>query len=103
MDVDIRGIESQTPLHLASKRGYHDTMRLLPNGGADVDAQVDNNSSPLHLASSQLNVEAAKFLVDCGANVKVRNNKGKTPLVLHHASKGGCQNMMQFLRGRLRM
>ena len=95
VDVDIRGILSQTLLHIASRHGYEDIMQLLLDQGADVEAQDDTCSTPLHLASSQKNVEAVKVLIKCGANVQVRNNKGETPL--HLASWEGYDNIMRLL------
>jgi len=67
-NVQVQNNNGQTLLHLASKGGYHDTLRLLGRG-ADVDAQDGNHSTPLHLASSQWKIEAAK-LIECGASAR---------------------------------
>ena len=84
--IDIRGKNGQTPLHMASElfRGNDDTgdeaVRFLLKHGADVHSRRDDLYTPLHLISSHGTIEAAQMLIERGADVHSRNAEGETPL-----------------------
>lgn len=40
-NVNMRGPEGETALHLAAAGGHHDVVKFLLNEGADVDLQDD--------------------------------------------------------------
>lgn len=40
-NVNMRGPEGETALHLAAAGGHHDVVKFLLNEGADVDVQDD--------------------------------------------------------------
>ena len=45
-DVDSRGFDNLTPLHMASLRGYEQVARVLLEGDADVTVQNDDDRTP---------------------------------------------------------
>ena len=52
-------------------------VRILVEGGANVNARCIYGLTPLHHAGS---LEIAVFLVEHGADVNARDNYGRTPL-----------------------
>ena len=72
-----------TPLHIASSKRSAETVDLLIQNGADVNAQNVNGSTPLHVAaSSHLALEGTivRLLLRRGANVDAKDSEGRTPL-----------------------
>ena len=59
-----------------------DTVRLLIEHGADVNAQDEAYTTPLHLASSLGIFEIVQLLIDHGADVTAQDRMHKTPLHL---------------------
>jgi len=81
-DVNARNKRNSTPLHLASFKGYADSMQLLIRHGADVNARDEDNSMPLHLASTKGKVDSMQLLIQYGADVNARGEGNSTPLHL---------------------
>ncbi|XP_065676128.1 homeobox protein Wariai [Hydra vulgaris] len=77
---------NETPLHLASERGYNEVILLLLENGAQVNT---NNGSPLNSACQYGNLDAVELLLEYGADANTGCNIGNTPL--HTAS--GCGNI----------
>ena len=72
-----------TPLHLAASMRSAETVDLLIQNGADVNAQNGNQSTPLHLAAaSRLALEGTvvRLLLRHGANAHAKDSEGRTPL-----------------------
>ena len=70
-----------TPLHMASQRGYTDVVEYLLSKGADVDAKNKDDETPLHrvaLASGKSDI--IKLLLRKGADPNAKNKNGSTPL-----------------------
>ena len=84
-----------TPLHLASSGGHIDTVRLLIEHAADVNAQDERNSTPLHFASSKGQTETVQLLIDRGGDIHARDESHSTPL--HLASSTGSIEAVRIL------
>lgn len=74
-----------TPLSVAVANGSLEMLRVLIDGGADVDMLDRDSGSALFFVgitrqSQQKALEIFRLLIDAGANVNVRNSRGKTPL-----------------------
>ena len=81
-DVDSRGVDNLTPLHVASLRGYEQVARALLEGGADVTAQNDDKQTPLHVASREGHWQVVHALLEHGASTTARDSFGSMPLHL---------------------
>jgi ankyrin repeat protein len=69
-----------SPLALAAREGNVETVRILVNAGADVDAISGDGKTPLALAIFNGNYDVASFLVDSKADVNKADAQRFTPL-----------------------
>ncbi len=69
-----------TPLHHAAAFGNLETLKLLLNSGADVNAKNRLEGTPLHWAVR--NHEKMGLLLDHGAHINDKTQDGSTPLYL---------------------
>ncbi|KAH8982527.1 ankyrin repeat-containing domain protein [Lactarius akahatsu] len=101
-DVNARGKDHKTALHLASRALNFESMRvlldcganvnaedllgqtplhgLLVEHGADVNTQNKRCATLLHIAASKLNLESVRVFLDLGASANVKDSRGQTPL-----------------------
>ena len=84
-----------TPLHWAADKGAEDSLRLLIEKGADVNAKAKNGYTPLHFAAKAADPSLSKYLIDAGASINALDSKGNTPL--HIASFFGNGKVVAFL------
>lgn len=74
-----------TLLHQVTHKGNLESIRLLINAGADINAQNVQGITPLHMAATRKNVEIVQLLIDSGADIQTKDNEGHTPW--HYAAK----------------
>lgn len=81
----------ETPLHIASARGYDEMVRLLLDYHAALEARDWIGLTPLHVASRDGRFNIVKLLLDKGAHVNATRagNGGITPL--HYAIYQGVR------------
>ena len=72
----------------ASYPNYLQTMRLLLQHGADVNAQDKDHLTPLHWASRRRRLKDIRLLLDHNANIDAEDKKGITPLHLASSNLG---------------
>lgn len=77
-----RASDGATPIHLATKAGHVDVVKILAAKGASIDAIDRSGNSPLHLAVIGGPYDVVDCLLKSGANRKIRNHAGKTPIDL---------------------
>ena len=95
-NVNAQGFDKkETPLHVASRRGHVDVVRLLLEHGASAEAQDDDKCTPLLLASQFGYSEVVQCLLEHGANKEARDHKNRTPLLL--ASYDGHEELACIL------
>ena len=83
---------NETPLHLASERGYIEVILLLLEHGAQVNT---NNGSPLNSACQYGKLDAVEILLEYGADPNTGCNIGNTPL--HSACSYGSVGIISAL------
>lgn len=74
------GQEKVTPLHLAAEDGDAQCVKLLLQGGANVNAVNQKNQTPLHLAALSQCPETMELLINKNANTNAQDIDGRTPL-----------------------
>jgi ankyrin repeat protein len=84
-DVNAKGAQGLTPLHIASAMRSEEMIKLLLDKGAYVKAKTDNQWTPLHFAADggegEKFVRIIKLLLDKGADVNAQTDIGATPLI----------------------
>ena len=58
-----------------------ETLQLLLDRGADINAKSSNGYTPLVMAILTHNAHAVKFLLSAGANIEERDSRSRTPLL----------------------
>ncbi|XP_014406022.1 PREDICTED: ankyrin-2 [Myotis brandtii] len=94
-----------TPLHVASKRGNTNMVKLLLDRGGQIDAKTRNGITPLHVASKRGNTNMVKLLLDRGGQIDAKTRDGLTPLFaaqnglspLHMAAQGDHVDCVKHL------
>ena len=85
--VQARDKDGSTPLHCATWKGHQETVAVLLDAGADVNAQNSNEhwgTTPLHAAAHANQAAIAQLLIEHGADVHAEDLNGKTPM--HHTT-----------------
>ena len=72
--------EGATPLHDAAWADASETVEVLLDHEADVNAKDANRYTPLHWAAEANAHQAAEVLLDHGADVNAKDANGQTPL-----------------------
>lgn len=95
-DVDVKGEDSITPLHIAAKKGYmHTAEDLLNHGACTHSFTLKEGYTLLHFASELGNEEAVKLFLNKGADINASTNGNLTPL--HIANKTGRKIVVKLL------
>jgi hypothetical protein len=71
-----------TALIWAASRGYTETVRLLIEGGADLNLQAADGQTALMRAADNGQFDVVKVLVENGADVNIQTDRGITALRL---------------------
>ncbi|CAM9885596.1 unnamed protein product [Ectocarpus sp. 6 AP-2014] len=78
-DLNQKGKNDMTPLHVASFNGRTDIVRMLLDGGADPNSVDEDRDTPLHYACSSGNVDIISMLLAKGADPTAADGLGRTP------------------------
>ncbi len=89
---------SKTPLHLAAENAHTETMQVLLEHGAHIDAVNKEGWTPLHLAVSKGNIAAVELLLARGARMDVANKEGQTALDIAAAPAHGHAEIIELLK-----
>jgi len=73
--IGAGGLVGGTPLTWATQKSDLKIMKVLIQGGADVNKRIDGNYTALMLAPTP---EAAQLLLHAGANPQLQNEDGQT-------------------------
>ncbi|XP_067623198.1 ankyrin-3-like [Eurosta solidaginis] len=98
-NVDVKGEDGITPLHIAAKNGYiHIAEDLLKHGACTHSFTLKEGYTPMHFASKLGNEEAVKLFLNKGADINASTNGNLTPL--HIATKTGHGLVVKLLLQR---
>jgi ankyrin repeat protein len=81
-DVDVRGINNNTPLTTACSIGPEDVVLWLLDHGADANHPMSGGYTSLHLAAFYVQLKSVEALLEHGADINARNRSGEVPLHL---------------------
>ena len=97
VNIDSQDKNGQTPLMIASERGYLDIVKYLIEKGANTEAKTKiDGKTALHWAPKENLLEFGKYLVEhCNVNIDSQSNVGFTPLMI--ASEKGNLNVVKCL------
>jgi len=96
--VQARDKDGSTPLHCATWKGHQETVAVLLDGGADVNAENSNEhwgTTPLHAAAHANQAAIAQLLIEHGADLNARDLNGKTPM--HHTTFHKAKTVAKLL------
>jgi ankyrin repeat protein len=88
-------IEGEVQLVLAL-REQPESVKLLIEEGANVNARDYSGQTPLHFAAVYGRMASTELLIENGANVNAKDHNGDTPLAI--AVKIGHKEVVKFLR-----
>ena len=95
-DVNARGSEGgSTALMYAARDGLTDTVGLLLDRGAEMEARTRDGKTALMYAARDGQTDTVSLLLDRGANVNARTATGEAALM--HAAKGGSLETVALL------
>ena len=94
-DVNAKGIDGFSPLHVASRNGQVDSARILLDSGAHVDARNSFESTSLHQASCYGHLKLTQLLLERGANLHAQTGSQNTSVLL--ASREGHIEIVRLL------
>jgi ankyrin repeat protein len=86
-NVETRDARGATLLMHAAAYGTIESMRMLLDAGADVNAANDFNATALLWCARD--AAKARLLIEHGANVNIQSKQGRTPLMLAALRDGG--------------
>ncbi|MFC1552508.1 ankyrin repeat domain-containing protein [Candidatus Latescibacterota bacterium] len=92
----VKDINGDTPLHKSAINGRTETVQLLLDIGADIEAKNNWGRSPLHEPYG--NTETVRLLLDRGADIEATDNSSETPL--HRAANFNKTARVQLLLDR---
>lgn len=78
--VNIVDNRDNTPLHWAAMKDKTDTVKLLMENGANIEAKDMDGWTPLHYAAAFSSVETVQTLVDLGADKESKTKDGSNPM-----------------------
>lgn len=84
-----------TPILLATKLQKIETVKILIENGADVEAKNESGLTALKIAISSRNEQLIKILLESGANVNSKNDNNATPIM--GASYWGLIRIIEIL------
>ncbi|MBL4588131.1 ankyrin repeat domain-containing protein [Candidatus Babeliales bacterium] len=77
---NLQNKDGNTPLHLATVKGYNKVLSTLFENGANPNMQNKYGNVPLHFAVINEQTFSVNLFIKYGANLSIQNYSGVTPL-----------------------
>lgn len=87
--------EGETPLHIASRAGHLEIVKLLIENGASLNIKEANGDTPLHNAINGKHLEIVQLLIEKGSNVNEKGAFALTPI--HTAFDSSQEEIIKLL------
>lgn len=84
-DINAVNDFGDTPLHVASLKGFNEVVKILVQHGAEVNVKNKKGDTPLLLCAGYARCDLVRFLILKGANINITNEQGNN--ALHEAIK----------------
>jgi ankyrin repeat protein len=95
-DQGIRDQDGSTPLHVAAKKGFKESVKLLIKRGADVTSMDENGYMALHLAAEEGHLSVVELMIS-NENVRIDATSQSGMTALHVAACEGQLEVAKFL------
>ncbi|KAL7096960.1 hypothetical protein ACP275_10G113000 [Erythranthe tilingii] len=101
LELEAKNVYGETPLHVAAKNGCSETLKLLLDYSAYIEATTNKSMTPLHLAVGyavrSVDNTTVKILLEYNANRSAKDNEGMIPF---NYLPAGLQNeeLMKLLK-----
>jgi ankyrin repeat protein len=97
LDVNTKGANNATPLHLAAKTGNVEIANILLKSGADLSSKAYKPSLlPIHVAAVHGNLTLIKLFICYGADINATDGSGQSLIDIALMKKK--QNIVDFLK-----
>ena len=80
ISIDSKDIKGQTALHIATRAGKLQIVKLLIEHGANINSISHDKLSPCYIATKYGKIEILQYLINEGCDVSVITNIGTTAL-----------------------
>lgn len=94
-DVNVLNNSNETPIQVASLKGYLEVVKYLHQMGADVDIPSNLSHTPIFNASIKNHLEVVKYLHEVGADANKKNFAGNSPISI--AISYGYLDIVKYL------
>ncbi len=93
--LNIKDVQGNTPLLIATNGGQKEVVEFLITKGANLDSANTYMYTPLHYSILRKHIAIAEILIEAGANPNIPNVWGSTPL--HTCAGGNYLKEAEFL------
>ncbi|MBL6664949.1 MAG: ankyrin repeat domain-containing protein [Rickettsiales bacterium] len=93
--INQQNIGGATALHLASRVGNLEIVKILVKNGANLDIKDNEGWTPLMRAVVAGNIQVVSYLLDKNANAAIVNYSSES--VIYHAASVSCHDCLKLL------